>query len=379
MGSVPADLAALVSMLVYEHRSSETPPAPWFSSDDVRSRARRLTAISEDLRRERACRRSRRAPSARSDVCRARPRMGRRGGLCRGGRRRRTHRRRLRSHDQAAHRSPPAVGDHRPRSRDAAVGRRGRARERSEASSPTALPQPPSPTSPMTIKPGEPWGRTIDRPIDLVVVAGDRRARTTPCVDRVTVAVGPPVFAVDGDLARTLGGPLIDGRPTVNELPVDLVDVRLDGGAVTATACAHVVIRNRWWRGGWWRGSVVVVMNAEFIGEWDVAPRGHPNDGRVEIFEIGSTFGVRHRWQARRRLRSATHVPHPGIATRSVAHRIVELPRADERSKWTVAGSARRPSSRSPSRPTPPSCTPENDRRRWSGCSRIPKAPARLF
>ncbi len=46
----PADLAALVSTVVYEHRSSEPPPAPWFSSTDVRDRWRRLAAISEDLR-----------------------------------------------------------------------------------------------------------------------------------------------------------------------------------------------------------------------------------------------------------------------------------------------------------------------------------------
>jgi hypothetical protein len=169
----------------------------------------------------------------------------------------------------------------------------------------------------MTIKPGEPWGRTIDRPIDLVVVAGD------PALARHLASMrdgcgGPPAFAIDGDFARTLGAPRIDGRLTVNELPVDLIDVRLDGGVVTATACAHVIIRNRWWRGGWWRGSVVVVMNAEFIGECDVAPRGHPNDGRVEVFEIGPTFGVRNRRQARRRARSATHVPHPGIHTRTV-------------------------------------------------------------
>jgi ATP-dependent RNA helicase HelY len=45
-----ADLAALVSTVVYEHRSSETPPVPWFSSNDVRDRWRRLAAISEDLR-----------------------------------------------------------------------------------------------------------------------------------------------------------------------------------------------------------------------------------------------------------------------------------------------------------------------------------------
>jgi ATP-dependent RNA helicase HelY len=45
----PADLAALVSTVVYEHRSKEAPPAPWFSSNDVRARWRRLAAISEDL------------------------------------------------------------------------------------------------------------------------------------------------------------------------------------------------------------------------------------------------------------------------------------------------------------------------------------------
>jgi ATP-dependent RNA helicase HelY len=50
-----ADLAALVSCLVYEHRSSDTPPTPWFSSGDVRGRWRRMSAISSDLStRERA-------------------------------------------------------------------------------------------------------------------------------------------------------------------------------------------------------------------------------------------------------------------------------------------------------------------------------------
>ena len=49
-GLGPADLAALLSTVVYEHRSSDTPPAPWFSSDDVRARWRRVAAISEDLR-----------------------------------------------------------------------------------------------------------------------------------------------------------------------------------------------------------------------------------------------------------------------------------------------------------------------------------------
>jgi diacylglycerol kinase family enzyme len=66
------------------------------------------------------------------------------------------------------------------------------------------------------------------------------------------------------------------------------------------------------------RGPVVLVMNAEFIGEWDVAPRGHPNDGRIEVVEAGRDLGIRQRLAARRRLPAAAHLPHPRITTRSV-------------------------------------------------------------
>ncbi|MGB0111696.1 MAG: DEAD/DEAH box helicase [Ilumatobacteraceae bacterium] len=48
-GLAPANLAALVSTVVYEHRSKEAAPAPWFSSGEVRGRWRQLAAISEDL------------------------------------------------------------------------------------------------------------------------------------------------------------------------------------------------------------------------------------------------------------------------------------------------------------------------------------------
>jgi ATP-dependent RNA helicase HelY len=44
-----AELAGLLSVFVYEHRSPEPAPPPWFPSDDVRDRWRRLVATSEDL------------------------------------------------------------------------------------------------------------------------------------------------------------------------------------------------------------------------------------------------------------------------------------------------------------------------------------------
>jgi len=48
-GVEPADLAALVSTFVYEHRSPDPPPPPWFPSADIRRRWVRIAAMSEDL------------------------------------------------------------------------------------------------------------------------------------------------------------------------------------------------------------------------------------------------------------------------------------------------------------------------------------------
>jgi ATP-dependent RNA helicase HelY len=48
-GLEPAQLAGLVSVFVYEHRSPEAPPAPWFPTPDVRRRWQRIVAISREL------------------------------------------------------------------------------------------------------------------------------------------------------------------------------------------------------------------------------------------------------------------------------------------------------------------------------------------
>jgi len=170
----------------------------------------------------------------------------------------------------------------------------------------------------MTIKPGEAWGRSVPCPPDLMVVHSDAELAVTLSQQR-----GPHVAVCSGDLARTLGVTpegrgSIEQRTTLNEFPIDLLEVRLDGGEEPIIACAHVVARSPWTNAHWLRGRVLAVMNAEFIGEWDVAPRGHPNDGRVEVFEVESSMSVRERLAARRRLPTGTHVPHPRIASRSV-------------------------------------------------------------
>jgi len=166
----------------------------------------------------------------------------------------------------------------------------------------------------VTVRPGDSWGQIVPRPVDLRTVADDA-ALTAALTDDS----GVPTAVLGGDLARTLGGLSSGVQDTIGEFTLDLMQVRLDDGVV-CSACAHVVARSRWWRGSWWIGPVLAVMNAEFLGAWDVAPRGHPNDGRVETLSCESKFPLRQRFEVSRRLPSGTHLPHPGITTRSVAN-----------------------------------------------------------
>lgn len=168
----------------------------------------------------------------------------------------------------------------------------------------------------MTIEKGVAWGREVPRPDDLLVVHDDRgvaAALSGPSPHR-------PVAPAGGDLARTLGTSGPGDRQRLNEFPLDLVEVYLDGdtGGDAVVACAHVLARSPRSRGSWWRGPALAVMNAEFVGSHDVAPRGHPNDGRVETFLVDDAMLVRQRIAAQRRLATGTHVPHPSISTRSV-------------------------------------------------------------
>ena len=171
----------------------------------------------------------------------------------------------------------------------------------------------------MTVGPGDEWGRTVARPTRLQTAHDDAEV-----VRLLRGDSDVAVLVAGGDLARTLGTPPPEPRASLQELPVDLLEVTTEHG--TVLACAHVVVRSSWSRGGWWHGPVIAVMNAQFIGDWDVAPRGHPNDGRAEILQAES-LSWRDRLAVRRRLPHGTHLPHPGITVRSVRAAEWDLPR----------------------------------------------------
>jgi diacylglycerol kinase family enzyme len=70
---------------------------------------------------------------------------------------------------------------------------------------------------------------------------------------------------------------------------------------------------------------VVAVMNAQWIGRWDVAPRSHPNDGLLDVFD--ADLELDDRLKARPRLLTGTHVPHPGIRQQRAAEVAITLDR----------------------------------------------------
>jgi hypothetical protein len=190
----------------------------------------------------------------------------------------------------------------------------------------------------MTIKKGEQWGDIGPVPADAVrvhsdaalgeLVEGARRASTSL----------PPVALLGGDLMRAVGGTgdvrRFDGD--VARLPVDVVRVSTDGQQ--RWFVAHLLARR-----SWWRGELVAVMNAQHVGSWDVVPRSHPDDGRVEVVRVAPSMSIRDRWRARTKVVHAAHVPHPDIEVRSVTTTTLRFERPlqlwlDGRA-WTTASS----------------------------------------
>lgn len=154
----------------------------------------------------------------------------------------------------------------------------------------------------MTIKRGEEWGEPVDLPDDSVDVFGDADA-----VEQLVA--GRTVRLCGGDVWTSLGAQT--RRAGAMRFPIDLLRVEADGRRFVAIA--HVVARR-----SWWRGPIAAVMNVDRLGDWDAAPRAHADDGRADVIEVDPAMGVRARWQAWRRLRTGTHLPHPLLHNRRV-------------------------------------------------------------
>jgi len=170
-----------------------------------------------------------------------------------------------------------------------------------------------------------------------VVVHSDAEARRAVTQARQDGRPLPTLGLLGGDLCRTLGGRGDSARlrsDAAMTFPVDLGHVVLDGDEHWFVA--HLIARR-----SWWHGRVVAVMNAQWLGSWDLAPRSHPNDGLLDATD--GVLPVADRFRARRRLPTGTHLPHPALRTLRGATMSFELaPALDVRLDGTLVGRARR-------------------------------------
>jgi len=173
----------------------------------------------------------------------------------------------------------------------------------------------------VTIERGADWGTVGGLPPDGIVVHSDAEANEVITEARRSRNPIPVLGLAGGDLCRTLGGTGDLDRlhsTDARTLPIDLGVALLDGRL--RFFCSHLVVRGRWWS-----GRCVVAMNAQFLGPYDLAPRGHPNDGYLDITEGALPLGERLR--ARARARTGSHLPHPALHTSRVTAMQFELPR----------------------------------------------------
>jgi len=166
----------------------------------------------------------------------------------------------------------------------------------------------------MTISKGSAYGEPGSAfPEDGVRCDTDGEARRALEAARRHGRPFPVLGLAGGDLARTLGG---SGAMDV-AFPVDLGQVLVDGRLHLFVASC--VVRNRWWT------RTLAVGNAQWLGEWNAWPRGHPNDGRLDLLDARLAAGDLRKVRAR--LRTGSHLPHPGIGERRVRAETVELER----------------------------------------------------
>lgn len=184
----------------------------------------------------------------------------------------------------------------------------------------------------MTIEKGKDWGSRGLVAEDVPIVASDRELAALFSVSegddsRVTISgpelVGlvpggdtttPPRESSNG-LAKTLGArgtieALRSSERTIVPIDLGIVTLAAPGPEISRFVMASsLVISSRFWA-----GVTEGAMNAAFLGEWNVTPTGHPNDGRFDVVRV--EMSMSDRLKARKRLPSGTHLPHPDISIR---------------------------------------------------------------
>ena len=169
----------------------------------------------------------------------------------------------------------------------------------------------------MTIRKNEDWGVTVARPENLVICETDAAASQLATNYFLQQKPIPAIAITRSNLSRALGtkGADIDSQ-NMQATPFDLIEITFADDSKTGQrvlALGYGVLRK-----SWWSGEIVAAMNTSFIGDWDCAPRSHPNDGKFDLLTVKSQMKPTQRLIASRRLRLGTHLPHPQISVKQL-------------------------------------------------------------
>jgi hypothetical protein len=167
-------------------------------------------------------------------------------------------------------------------------------------------------------------------PQDIRVVASDAALATCEQTDFVSLT--------GGDLFRSLGSPVkVPKGAECTCVHIDALECEVfarDNTVETLLASSAVLV------GTWWsRGGCTWLTNGGLIDSHDVAPRAHPNDGKVDVLEMDSHMPFRQKFLAHRRMRTGTHVPHPNL--RLARTEEITIRRTSARQSLRIDGVAR--------------------------------------
>lgn len=188
------------------------------------------------------------------------------------------------------------------------------------------------------IQKGEPWERPSDADIPPPLVLGSDHDLAAAVAAGGRELRFEPTAA--SDLGRALGlAPRRAGGGAASVVDVDLIRVGEGEVAVSSIVLGTPPHRLRWWHRSWpvriavdgrdlevERTTTVVVVNGGWLAGHDVVPRAHPGDGWLDVQVYSVARGQRR--EMHRRLRTGSHLPHPGIVTRRARAVTVELGRA---------------------------------------------------
>ena len=165
----------------------------------------------------------------------------------------------------------------------------------------------------MTIRKGQDWGERVDTPTDLLVFSDDPSANAYLKEVYANGREPQSLAILKSNLARAFGlnGATI-GSTTMLRTRLDLVEVSYV--SISSQTAKMIFVGNAIIRNSWLRGPITGVFNSSFIGNWDCAPRAHPNDSKLDVVSIDQSMNVRQRLTAKRLVKLGSHLPHPKIS-----------------------------------------------------------------